>query len=216
VTEAELLACSDPEAMLKFLRTSGRASKRKLRLFACACCRSFWPLLRHKRSRKAIEIAEQYADGEATWDKLMAAYSAAKVSFTEIAKKLEPDGASRDAALRVVIFLRPGDGPSWITAARPFCGIPEPQAYAPLLRDIFTNPGRSRSRLNPSILAWNDGTVRKLAQAIYNERRFGDLPILADALEEAGCTNADILAHCRQPGEHVRGCWVVDLLLAKE
>jgi hypothetical protein len=57
--------------------------------------------------------------------------------------------------------------------------------------------------------------VVKLAQVIYDERRFTDLPILADALEEAGCTNSDVLDHCRGPGPHVRGCWVVDLLLDK-
>jgi hypothetical protein len=64
-------------------------------------------------------------------------------------------------------------------------------------------------------LTWNDGTVIKIAQAIYNERAFERLPILADALEDAGCDNADILRHCREPGEHMRGCWVVDLLLGK-
>jgi hypothetical protein len=58
--------------------------------------------------------------------------------------------------------------------------------------------------------------VTALAQSIYDQRRFADMPILADALAEAGCTNADVLNHCRQPGEHVRGCWVVDLLLGKE
>jgi hypothetical protein len=62
---------------------------------------------------------------------------------------------------------------------------------------------------------WNDGTVKKLAESMYEDRAFADLPILADALEDAGCDNADILSHCRQPGEHVRGCWVVDLLLGK-
>jgi hypothetical protein len=80
---------------------------------------------------------------------------------------------------------------------------------------LFGNPFRPIT-IDPAWVAWHDGTVRKLAQAIYDERRFDDLPILADALEEAGCDNADILAHCRQPGEHVRGCWVVDLLLGKE
>jgi hypothetical protein len=69
--------------------------------------------------------------------------------------------------------------------------------------------------INPIWLRWNDGTVVKLAQSIYDERRFTDLPILADALEDAGCADADILAHCRGPGPHVRGCWVVDLLLGK-
>lgn len=67
--------------------------------------------------------------------------------------------------------------------------------------------------INSAWLAWNEGTVRKVAQAIYDERAFDRMPILADALEEAGCTNTDILAHCRQPGEHVRGCWVVDIIL---
>jgi hypothetical protein len=70
--------------------------------------------------------------------------------------------------------------------------------------------------ITPAWAAWNDGTIPKLAQAIYEERAFDRLPILADALEEAGCDNADILAHCRQPGPHVRGCWVVDLLVGKE
>ncbi|MGH7169008.1 MAG: hypothetical protein ACRELG_01855 [Gemmataceae bacterium] len=69
--------------------------------------------------------------------------------------------------------------------------------------------------IEPSWLAWNDGTVPKLARNVYERRAFDRLPILADALEEAGCTDADILNHCRQPGEHVRGCWVVDLLLNK-
>jgi thioredoxin-like negative regulator of GroEL len=69
--------------------------------------------------------------------------------------------------------------------------------------------------ISPVWLIWNDGLIPKLAHEIAREQRFADLPILADALEEAGCSNADILNHCRQPGEHVRGCWVVDLLLGK-
>jgi hypothetical protein len=84
-----------------------------------------------------------------------------------------------------------------------------------LIRDIFGSPFRPSLTLPPAILAWNDGTIPKLAQAIYDNRRFTDLPILADALEEAGCTNSDILNHCRQPGEHVRGCWVLDLVLTQ-
>src|SRR5581483_3643837 len=76
-------------------------------------------------------------------------------------------------------------------------------------------PAMRDTALQREWLTWNDSLVRRLAQAIYDERAFDRLPILADALEEAGCTNADILNHCRQPGEHVRGCWVVDLLLGK-
>jgi hypothetical protein len=70
--------------------------------------------------------------------------------------------------------------------------------------------------LDSTWLSWHNCTAVKLAQTIYTERAFDRLPILADALEEAGCDNADLLAHCRQPGVHARGCWVVDLVLGKE
>jgi hypothetical protein len=90
----------------------------------------------------------------------------------------------------------------------------ESAVSADLVRDIFGNPFRPVA-IHRDWLAWNDGTVPKLAQTIYDDRRFDLLPILADALEEAGCDNADILGHCRGPGPHVRGCWVVDLMLGK-
>jgi hypothetical protein len=79
------------------------------------------------------------------------------------------------------------------------------------LRDIFGNPFRPIT-LNP---AWLTSTVLALASGIYNEKAFDRMPILADALQHAGCDNADMLNHCRQPEEHVRGCWVVDLILSK-
>jgi hypothetical protein len=81
-----------------------------------------------------------------------------------------------------------------------------------LLRDILGNPFH-RVSLNP---AWRTPSVTAVARAVDVEGRFRDLPILADALEEAGCTNADILDHCRQPGEHTRGCWLVDLVLEQQ
>jgi hypothetical protein len=75
-------------------------------------------------------------------------------------------------------------------------------------------PGEhSRVAVGPHWLTWDGGTVRKLAHAIREDRRFGDLPVLADALEEAGCTNPEVLAHCRWPGGHARRCWLVDRLL---
>ena len=84
--------------------------------------------------------------------------------------------------------------------------------HVQFLHDIFGNPFR------PIVAdhAWLTPTVQSIASAIYQDRAFDRLPILADALEEAGCTNADVLLHCRQPGEHVRGCWVVDLVLGKK
>ncbi len=99
-------------------------------------------------------------------------------------------------------------------AARPFTTV-EKVIQIALLRDIFANPFRPVD-ISPAWLIWNDGTVRKIAQTIYDDRAFDRLPMLADALEEAGCTSADILNHCRQPGVHVRGCWVIDILLGKE
>ncbi len=89
----------------------------------------------------------------------------------------------------------------------------ERRIQSAVLRDVINL--YNSAAVDSSWLSWNDGIIPKLAQAIYDDRAFDRLPILADALEEAGCTNADILNHCRQPGEHVRGCWVVDLLLGK-
>ncbi len=81
-----------------------------------------------------------------------------------------------------------------------------------LIRDLFGNPFHPAT-IESDWLDWNDGCVVKMARAIYDEREFQEMTILADALDEAGCTTPDILNHCRQPGEHARGCWVLDLLL---
>jgi hypothetical protein len=70
--------------------------------------------------------------------------------------------------------------------------------------------------IDPAWLRWNEGTVRKIAETIRDTRDFGRLPVLADALEDAGCADAELLDHCRAGGPHVRGCWVVDLLLRNE
>jgi hypothetical protein len=87
--------------------------------------------------------------------------------------------------------------------------------YSAYIREIFGNPFRPVA-VNPAWLAWNDGTVRRIAQSIYDKRAFDRMPILADALEEAGCDNEDILNHCRGEEPHVRGCWVVDVVLGKK
>jgi hypothetical protein len=84
-------------------------------------------------------------------------------------------------------------------------------AVCGLARDVVGNPFRPVA-LNPS---WLTETVVALATGVYTGRAFDRMPILADALEEAGCDNADVLNHCRGEGPHVRGCWVVDLVLGK-
>jgi hypothetical protein len=71
-------------------------------------------------------------------------------------------------------------------------------------------------RIEPSWVTWYGGLIVSIARQMYEARDFTDMPILGDALEEAGCTDQDILVHCRSGGEHVRGCWVVDLVLGKE
>jgi hypothetical protein len=88
----------------------------------------------------------------------------------------------------------------------------ERRAHCDLLRDLFGNPFRPATVEKPW-LEWNDGCVARLARAIYEERKYQEMKILADALEEAGCANPDLLTHCRQHGEHARGCWVVDRVL---
>jgi hypothetical protein len=85
-----------------------------------------------------------------------------------------------------------------------------------ILRDIFGNPFLPLTPISRGVLAWNDATVRRIAEGIYEERAFDRLPILADALLDAGCDNDDLIQHCRSAGPHVRGCWAVDRILGKE
>jgi hypothetical protein len=216
MTEVEWLSCKDdPTPMLDFL--GPRASSRLMRLFACACIRRIYYLLKEECSRIALEVAERFADGQATAQEcegVLAAVMAANESagdftFQEGFQYWKPATAlTSDAFKAALAIVQPW---MWKRA-----GLPdELEMQCRLLRDIFGNPFR-RVAIDPSWLTWNVGMTPQLAQTIYDERRFQDLPVLADALEEAGCTNAAILAHCRQPGEHVRGCWVVDLLLGKE
>jgi hypothetical protein len=93
---------------------------------------------------------------------------------------------------------------------------PAKAVQASLLRDIIGSPFRAPAVIAPAVLAYNGGTVAKLARAINDTRDFDHLPVLADALEEAGCTDSVLLAHCRGPGTHALGCWVLELIIAKE
>jgi hypothetical protein len=89
----------------------------------------------------------------------------------------------------------------------------ERQAHCDLIRDVFGNPFRPRPTVAGEWLAWDGGMVPRLARTAYEERAFERLPVLADALEEAGCTDANLLGHLRAATPHARGCWVLDLLL---
>jgi hypothetical protein len=182
--------------------------------------------------RGIIAIAEKFADGQAGGEEWEAACDQARyVRWASEADTFRIDAARyagstfRYAASGAVEHATEGDPVRlgrfmvhyrWYLRRRWKELHRENSSYVcRLIRDVFGNPFRPMT-VDPTWRAWNDGTVKKLAQAIYNDRRFIDLPILADALEDAGCTDADILSHCRGPGPHVRGCWVVDRLLGKE
>jgi hypothetical protein len=202
-------------------------SDRKAQLFAAACCRRVWHLMTDPRHRAAVVAAEHFADGVLTeamfesalrpvvalwrvipdatrveWEvrhymtgatrhlgyKRCAAYAASYVGR----------GAARTAGTR--------ESAGWV-AARDAEGL----AQLALVQDLV-GPA-SRPAADPS---WLTSIVLALAGQMYELRDFSVMPILADALEEAGCDDVDVLGHCRSSGPHVRGCWVVDLVLGKE
>jgi len=207
-------------------------SKRKLQLFYATCCRRVWHLLKDERSRRAVCVAELDADGLASKSDCVSASAGAIAVVDEMyggdpeVASLAPHAAECPGLFDPYGFSSPpGDVSDWaamaiteaLTGKRSNLAAEyqgEQAAQAALLRCIIGNPFHAVT-VDPSWLAWNNGTVVNLAQAIYDDRAFDRMPILADALEDAGCSNADILEHCRNGGEHVRGCWVVDLLLAK-
>jgi hypothetical protein len=227
MTEAEWLVYTNPKPMLEFLL--GKASERKMHLFACACCRRIWHLLVDVRSRRVIEAAEQFIEGEVSREVLATAITSAIEAREDLFAPSETYGvewraahAATKAGSCALITTKEFNRDAWIYAAEEtswqvrYAHETEGGEHASLLRDLFGPLPFRPETIKSDWPAWQGGTIPQLAQAIYEERRFHDLPVLADALEEAGCDNADILAHCRQPGEHVRGCWVVDLLLGKE
>lgn len=215
MTEQEWMVCNNPQEMLDFLQ--GNGSERKVRLFAVACCHRIWHLLIDERSRTAVEVAEQFADGlvgnaeqddaaekagsaqhESAYgtDDFLACLAATAAIVTPITYGGEPHLVA-DHTLAAVIRLSP---------ANDVC------RYCELIRDIFENGSQPVAIAS----AWLTPDVVAIAKRIYDDRRFQDMLVLGHALEEAGCPDAAILNHCRQPGEHTRGCWVVDLILGKK
>jgi hypothetical protein len=196
VTEAEWLACADPMPMLKYLR--GRASDRQWRLFAVACGHAIRASFPTQAYHGVIVFAERFADGTGTKRQLdekwrrVGSNSGVAMAVCGVAD------ASASYAARKTVERTQGLGLS-------------ARSQAQLLRDIFGNPFRSVA-IEPE---WLTSTVVALAEGIYSEKAFDRMPILADALQDAGCDNTYILDHCRKPAEHVRGCWVIDLLLGK-
>jgi len=212
VTEAEWLASADPLAMLRFLGTG--ASQRKLRLFAHACFRRLAFLLPDERQRWAIEVLAGLADGTLGTPSRSVAAAEARLALPPDTLPGEGEDHPHFVALmlyREFMSTSPGLHAAHATAGLRD-GTVEATAQCRMLRDIVGNPFR------PSTCApeWRTPTVVSLAEATYADNEFDRLPILADALEDAGCDDAAILAHLRDPSQHVRGCWALDLLLGKE
>ncbi len=213
MTEAEWLAATDPTPMLSAL--TPETCLCKSRLLMVACCRRHFSKVVDQECKEAIEAAERFADG-----------SEQLQTLTRLRERLppsDPDDYGIPRAFPAAAF--------WITHGeytqgkqvrflieqvvllmQDAGGRGEQAAQAALLREIFGNPFR------PVAFSadWRTDTAITLARRMYESREFGAMPILADALQDAGCENDDILSHCRGDGPHVRGCWVVDLVLGKE
>jgi hypothetical protein len=232
--ESKWLTGSEVSEMIRHLENQHRMHRtkkgqRRLRLFGCACCRLIWDVMTDERARQAVVLAERYADGEVGRAEMKEFHPQHAKAFSRVLSISHKQTAADWAHAATISLVYPGGigttfstqyarmaaecrgpgGPAYLPPSGPRTA--SAQRQADLLRDVFGNPFRPVT-VPASVLSWNDRAVPKLAQSVYQERAFDRLPVLADALEDAGCADADVLGHCRRPGEHVRGCWVVDLL----
>ena len=221
MNEATWQACGDPARMLDLIPY--RISKRKWRLLAAAFARRIWHLFSDERSKQAVEAAERWADGLLSRKDLTLARDAVPVPI------INPVGAKRIDGIDGAAFsaANPSKSATASTArlsrevatAKDGSVEMEMNCQCNFIRDIVGNPYVPAS-LDP---VWLTHTVVSLAQTAYDNRILpagtldaDRLAVLADALEDAGCSDADILSHLRGPGPHVRGCFVIDLLLDKK
>lgn len=213
---------------------------RRMRLFVSACCRRVWDLLPEEAARQIVELSEAYADDEATEVELQAAYNSPDFTDLDVLDKGIQSEVKVHLSACVVDALRsarslalPTEGidsylivqntsrdrsrdfirssHNYQIGRSPGSDDAEFGVKENLLRDIFGNPFQPVS-FSPE---WRTDTTMSLARTMYQSRDFSAMPILADALEDAGCTDADILDHLRGPDFHVRGCWVIDPILCK-
>jgi hypothetical protein len=237
VTEREWWSATAPEGALDWLFFDGRAADRKLRLFSVACCRRIAASVAGTPFVRLMDVTEAFADGLA---------SEAEVSWhLRQARASQPDCPRDDATLAILDAAGSLDADRWrLHRSRGWYEDEDNQPYplwivgevqsaqedrandytdrvrdeealvqVRLLHDIF---GPLPFRDIPVSPSWLTADVRLLAQGIYDAKAFGRMPILADALQDAGCDNDEILSHCRAADwEHVRGCWVIDLLLGR-
>ena len=218
MTEDQWRAGRDPLAMLHLLSNS--SGVRKWRLFAVEACRKALERFDYPQLAPALDYGATLADDFST-----ACVGDLDDVFDELGLGL--DGASETLwrLVEAVVYshrhrvLDVGTGRGVIEAIQEayWAGVVGSKGdddfafQADLLREFFGNPFAA-PWFKPR---WRTSDVLQLARCIHEIRAFDRLPVLADALEEAGCGQADILGHCREPGDHRRGCWVLDLILEK-
>lgn len=219
MTEAEWLSCADLKPMLEFVR--GKASERKLRLFSLACCHRLESRMLTDRGwgswfLETVAVVDRCFEGAGSDAELAELYDVAPNNLTNqvVAGILTPDAwdgaieTSRAAAERAgwgIDEWGNRDYSEWRVRA-------ERVVQARRLRCILGNPFRSVC-FSPG---WRTDTAVALARQMYESRDFSAMPILADAVQDAGCEDELVLGHCRSPSSHVRGCWVIDSVLGKE
>jgi len=204
---SEWQTCTDPKHMIEFVQD--KVSDRKLRLFAVEMCESVWRHYDHPEKAAVLELLSSYAEGKAV-----------QQDVKQACEVYDDSAFFRLQAVKYLLYqatLFTDDGWTNAKLANHYQMVlyPDPERAVARLHELIGPLLFRAVAIPPAILRWNDGTAVAIAKAIYDERAFDRLPILADALEDAGCTDADILNHCRLPGEHVRGCWVLDLLLGQ-
>ena len=220
VTDKQWLACKQPKRMLDLLsalfgnvQQRGKKKRRKLALFGVACCRHIPGLCNEKSSSIAIDISERYAERKAKIDDVR---NAVRKTGPPRGDYSHYDRAALDRYLAEhAVLCNAAFNPVLVSEYALKASLDragERAHQCALLRDIFGNPFRPE-RLDPR---WLTSTVLDLARTIYDERAYERMPILADALMDAGCDSEEVINHCRGPGPHVRGCWVVDLLTGRE
>jgi hypothetical protein len=223
VTEEHWLQAADIRSM--DARWIAKHDSRKWHLFAAACCRRVLALGPDPLLESLIDATEDFADGSRTWKEMT---SLRKRFREEYQLPLKKDTQARKVAFdlsRAVEHLTrkvshnaqrvtescataaaSGSGGDWTAAYRA-----EHAAQVALAHDIFGNPFRPVA-FSPE---WRTSTAVAIAKSMYDSRDFAPMPLLADALEDAGCEHADILDHCRGSEPHVRGCRVVDQVLGR-
>ncbi len=208
-------------------RIKHKRNRRRLsRLFAAACCQRLLPIISEDWARHDVSLAQYLADSLEFNDQRRKSFESARRRFRDVWTLAPAEQEVASSATSAIYWLllteRRFDeaiaAESAHDAARAVHRsarndfYSEQRAQSTALRDIFGNPFR------PVVIdpRWLTSTVVDLATAIYEERAFERVPIFADALTDAGCSNKEIIAHCKSAGPHVRGCWAVDKLLGKE